>query len=181
MPGRREAGRTRAAALSGIVMRATTACAAGAPPAAHAHAGRATTAPSATAGAGVPRRILAAQYLAVAEAGNRRLEIDFDGLERHDHSDLARAQGDLRDAAATEHLFDRRVLALTFPPAVERIVRALFWLNEVRAQLTTRAAASRTLAQLRGYEGQLTAANQPVEQAVGTIRKDLGLPPPDTS
>jgi hypothetical protein len=31
------------------------------------------------------------------------------------------------------------------------------------------------------YEPRLTAANAPVEQAVRIIRRQLGLPPPETS
>ena len=50
--------------------------------------------------------------------------------------------------------------------------------NEARARLTTAAAASTSLSQLHRYEPRLTAANQPVEEAVRVIRSQLGLPPP---
>jgi hypothetical protein len=124
---------------------------------------------------------MAARYLAIAVAGNRRLEIDFDGLAGPDRNDLTRARADLRDAAATERLFDRRLLAIAFPAPIERVARALVRQNEIRAALTTRAAMSRTLAQLRGFKARLSAANVPVEQAVRLIRRQLGLPPPETS
>lgn len=121
------------------------------------------------------------QYLAIAVAGNRHLERDFDGLRRADHSDLALARGYLRDAAATERLFDRRLLSVPLPPPVEAIARLLVSANESRARLADRAAASASLGQLRAYEPALAAANAPVEDAVRVIRSMLGLPPPQTS
>jgi hypothetical protein len=121
------------------------------------------------------------QYLAIAVAGNRHLEHDFDGLRHADHSDLALARGYLRDAAATERLFDRRLLRLSLSAPVEAIARSLVSANESRARLADKAAASASLAQLRGYEPALTAANVPVEDAVRVIRSMLGLPPPETS
>jgi hypothetical protein len=124
--------------------------------------------------------VLARRYLAIAVAGNRHLERDFDGL-RAAHGDLALARAYLRDAAATERLFDRRLLRLSLPASVEVIARLLVSANEVRARLSDQAAASTSFAQLRGYEPRLTAANAPVEDAVRVIRDMLGLPPPATS
>jgi len=126
------------------------------------------------------RRALAARYLVIAEAGNRRLEIDFDGLEELGNRHLAAAEADLRDAAATERLFDRRLIAMTLPPALETIAHTLFGVNESRASLTLRAAASTSPAELARYRPQLDAANGPVERAVRMLRRLLGLPPPDT-
>jgi hypothetical protein len=84
--------------------------------------------------------------------------------------------------AATERLFDQRLMAIGFPPATEATARTLFRLNQSRARLTAAAAAAATsLDQLRVYERMVTAANAPVENAVRTIRRQLGLPPPETS
>jgi hypothetical protein len=126
------------------------------------------------------RRALGARYLVIARAGNRRLDADFDPLEERDRNDLARAKADLRDAAATERLFDHRLLRIVFPPATERVARGLYRVNEARARLTTTAAASTSLRRLHAYEPPLDAANRPVEQAVRAIRRQLGLPPPPT-
>ena len=65
--------------------------------------------------------------------------------------------------------------------ATETVARLLVTTNEARARLTTAAAASTSLSQLHRYEPRLTAANQPVEEAVRVIRSQLGLPPPETS
>ena len=127
------------------------------------------------------RHQLAARYLAIAQAGNRHLERDFDSLAGRDHGDLARARADLRDAAATERLFDRRLLEIPLPPAIERVARALYRINQVRAQLTYGASFATTLAFLHSYEPSLGAANVAVERFVRAIRSQLGLPPPDTS
>jgi hypothetical protein len=117
----------------------------------------------------------------IARAGNRRLDADFDPLEQRDRNDLARAKADLRDAVATERLFDRRLLQIVFPSETERVAHDLYRVNQARAMLTAAAAASMSLRQLHAYEPRLDAANRPVEQAVRTIRRQLGLPPPPAS
>jgi hypothetical protein len=131
--------------------------------------------------AGVPRSVLAAQYLAIARPANKRLDRDFDGLEDASRDDLPAAAADLRDAAATELAFDRQLLRLELPPAEETIARLMVSANESRARLSERAAASPTLVDLDRFLARLTAANAPVEEAVIVIRGQLGLPPPDTS
>jgi hypothetical protein len=160
-------------------------CAAGRPgpaPRASAHAAASSRPAASGIATGARRRALAAQYLRIAQAGNRRLEIDFDGLRGPDRRDLAAARADLRDAAATERLFDRRLMAIAFPAATEAAARALFRLNQSRARLTAAAAAAATsLGQLRAYDRIVAAANAPVESAVRAIRRQLGLPPPETS
>lgn len=176
-------GRGRAlpcAAAAALVM--LTGCASSAPsaPVSSVHAA-ASLSPSGRPATGAARQALAARYLAIAVAGNRRLEIDFDRLDGRDRSDLAAARADLRDAAATESLFDHRLAGIAFPASTEEIVRLLITSNQARSRLTLAAAGSASLAQLRGYERQLTAANGPVEDAVTVIRSQLGLPPPDTS
>ena len=93
-------------------------------PATPAHASTAPTAHSALTGA--QRRALAARYLAIAKAGNRRLEEEFGALHGRDRHNLAAAHRDLREAAATERLFDQRLMGITFPPQTERIAEFLY-------------------------------------------------------
>ena len=131
--------------------------------------------------AAASRNVLAAQYLVIARAGNERLEDDFDPLEGRDRNRLAATKADLRDAAATERLFDRRLLRIKFPPNIERVARELYRINQTRAKLTAAVAESTSLHSLHAYEPVLDAANVPVERAVDTIRRQLGLPPADTS
>jgi hypothetical protein len=139
----------------------------------------ASTAPAALSAAG--RRALAARYLAIAQPANHQLDHDFDGLKDHEGDNLAAAEADLRAAVATERRFDRQLIAITFPPPTEPIVRLLYTANQARAVLSMTAAAAMSLRQLRGYQTRLDAANEPVEEAVQVIRSQLGLPPPDTS
>jgi uncharacterized protein YbjT (DUF2867 family) len=120
-------------------------------------------------------------YLRIAEPANGRLEIDFDRLAGPDRAHLASAQGDLRDAASTERMFDRDVLTLSLPPAVEVTARDLVRANESRARLTLAFSADHSLQQLGHDEKILTAANGAVEEAVRSVRRQLGLPPPSTS
>lgn len=138
---------------------------------------------SASSSAGPAAPVMAhpgAAYLTIAVAGNKRLDTDFDRLHGPDQGDLAAAQRDLRDIAATEHLFDKRLAVLALPPRPAAWARKLISANEARAALTRQAAASATPAELAGCQQRLTAANVSVEQAVRAIRADLGLPAPDS-
>lgn len=146
-----------------------------------AHESASRTAANSGHGIGSARHALGARYLLIARAGNRRLNADFDPLAGRDRNDLGRARADLRDAAATERLFDRGLLRIVFPSDTERVAQDLYRVNQARASLTTAAAASTSLRRLHTYERQQDAANRPVEQAVRTIRRQLGLPPPPTS
>ena len=126
-------------------------------------------------------RALAAQYLVIANAGNQRLEAELDPLAGRDRNNLARARADLSDAAATERLFDSRLLRIAFPPAIEQTARELYRANQTRATLTAAAATATTLQGVHSYEPLLAEDNAAVERPVRTIRRQLGLPPPDTS
>lgn len=152
-------------------------------PAKPASPGKPAASHSAVAGlaVGAQRKALAARYLAVAQAGNNRLEVEFDRLREADRIRLAAAHRDLREIAATERSFDRRLLSLPLPGASERIARFLYWVNQARASMTAAAASSPSLARLHADERRLTEANKPVEQAVAILRSQLGLPPPETS
>jgi hypothetical protein len=182
IPAMAGSGRARqgAAALGCCAGLVAAGCAAGTHPATV----RDSTPPAARGGTlatGPARRALAAEYLAIARPGNRGLESAFDPLKDRDKNDLAAAKADLRRAARVERTFDRRLLRIRFPPATEAVARTLYRVNEARARLTTAAAASTSLRQLHAYQPGLDAANRPVEQAVRTIRRQLGLPPPPTS
>lgn len=123
----------------------------------------------------------AARYSAIAKIGNAGLEVAFTALDGPDKNNLAAARSDLDRAAATERTFDRGLLAIPLPPAIEATARAVVGVNEARANLATMAAASETLEQLRGYDPRLSAANDAVVRQVRILRSQLGLPPPETS
>lgn len=130
---------------------------------------------------GAARRALAARYLAIAKAGNRGLDTAFSRLNGTDRHSLAASAVDLRHAAAIERTFDRQLRRIVFPGQTETTAEFLVYVNQERAALTSKAAQSRSLSQLRAYERRMAAANRPVEQAVGIIRHELGLPPPAAS
>ena len=145
-------------------------------------AGCASSPPSGPpAGPPAATKALAARYLAIAQPANHQLDHEFDGLKDNEKDNLAAARADLRAAAATERRFDRQLMAITFPPPTEPIVRLLYRVNQARAALTSTAAGATSLRQLRGCQRRLDAANGPVEDAVRVIRDQLGLPPPTTS
>lgn len=109
----------------------------------------------------------------------RCLLADLDPLEARDRDNLLRARADLRDATVTERLFDR--LAIQFSSETGQVARRVYRVSQVGATLTAAAAVPTSLHWLHSYEPSLDAANGPVEQAVGTIRRLLGPPPPAAS
>jgi hypothetical protein len=127
------------------------------------------------------RKALAAKYLAIAQPANHSLDVENDGYSDAEHDDLAHARKDLLDETATEAQFDRQLLAIRFPAAVEQQVQALVAANKTRIQLTQRQARAATLASLRAFDSQHKAADDAVEAPVRQIRHLLGLPPPATS
>jgi hypothetical protein len=126
-------------------------------------------------------RALAARYLVIASAGNRRLDADFGRLHGPDGRDAAADRAALRDIAATERTFDQKLAAIAFPPGIQNAARSLISQNQSRAALTAAAAGLSSVSQIQAVEPLLTAANGPVEAAVKVIRSKVGLPPPATS
>lgn len=126
-------------------------------------------------------KALASRYLAIAVPANHRLDSEVDGFTRHEHTDLAVAERDLRAEAATERWFDQRLAKIPFSPGSAGPARALIRANQNRAELTGRQARSATITALQSFTGRHRAADAAVEVQVRVIRRALGLPPPSNS
>jgi hypothetical protein len=137
--------------------------------------------PGASSGPSASLRSLGADYLAIAEPANHRLDVEVDAYADNAHRHLAAAENALRAEAATERHFDRQLAAISFPPAIEVTARALIRVNEIRARLTVKQAAARSIPALLSFTTTHNAANAELEAQVRVIRSELGLPPPSTS
>ncbi len=126
-------------------------------------------------------KALARKYLAVATPANHRLDTANDGFTESEHSDLAAAQADLKSEAATEHWFDRHLAKISFPPAIEAIVRSLIEANQNRIRLTDIQSKSGSLSQLKSFDEAHRGTDEAVENEVKLLRKALRLPPPSDS
>jgi hypothetical protein len=137
---------------------------------------------SAGAGPGPGRpRALGSAYLALAQPANRRLDAEVDRFTDHEHRDLAAAEAALRAEAATERRFDQLLRELRFPPRIAPSARALIRVNQRRAALAQRQASSSSVAGLVSFTRLHLAADAAVEAQVRILRRDLGLPPPESS
>lgn len=145
----------------------------------NAHAQR--TAAGSPANTGSDINALAADYLAIALPANHRLDTEVDGYTDHEHDNLAAAESALRAEAATERRFDRLLIKIPFPPRIAATARALVRANQSRAELTMRQARSSSIPALLSFTTRHKAADAAVEAQVRIIRRDLGLPPPETS
>ena len=130
---------------------------------------------------GTGTKELAAAYMAIARPANHRLEIEVNSYNDHARHYLARAEADLREEAATERWFDRRLLKIAFPSAIAAAARALVRVNDQRIALTTEQARAMTVAALLAFNARHRAADAAVEAQVRIIRKQLDLPPPGNS
>jgi hypothetical protein len=144
-------------------------------------AGQRSPRPAGLATSATDRRALAAAYLRIAKPANDRLEVEVDGFNERQRDDLAAARADLRAEAATERRFDRRLLRIGFPARIAATARWLVLVNQNRIALTDLQARAPSLAAVRSLDGRHKAADTAVEVQVRIIRRDLGLPPPDTS
>lgn len=124
---------------------------------------------------------LARRYLAIAVPANRQLDDEVDSYADHEHDNLPIAEAELRKEIATERRFDQQLLKIPFPTPLAAIATALVGANNQRIALTTRQARAATLAELVAFDQRHKGADAAVEVQVRSIRKALGLPPPDTS
>jgi hypothetical protein len=164
------------ALLAGLCLAGLAGCASTAQQSVHARSSRS----DGSYGTLAQRRALAVRYLAIAKAGNHHLDVAFGRFNGRDRHHLAAAEADLRSAAATEQLFDRRLLAIPLPPGIEFVARELVAVNQQRIALTLAAARSSSLRQLNALRPRLEAVNGPVAEGSAVIRAQLGLPPPPT-
>lgn len=141
----------------------------------------AASSPVTTGISGAELRGLARQYLKIATPANHLLDVENDGYGDNEHDNLAAARKDLLGEIATEHTFDRQILAIRFPAAIEAVARKLVTSNNARVALTAQQARSTSLAQLRSFDKRHAAANAGLEDEVRQIRVLLRLPPPSTS
>lgn len=126
-------------------------------------------------------KALAAAYMAIAIPANHRLDKEVDAYKDHARDDLAIAEADLREEAATERWFDQRLLKIAFPPAIAATAKALVRVNDQRIALTTRQARAMTISELLAFNARHRAADAVVEAQVRIMRRQLGLPPPENS
>jgi hypothetical protein len=137
--------------------------------------------PRSSASENVSLTSLGARYLAIAEPANHRLDVEVEAYADNSHHNLAAAEKALRAEAATERKFDRQLAAISFPPAIAATARALIRVNEIRARLTLKQAAAHSIPALLSFTATNNAANAELEAQVRVIRRELGLPPPETS
>jgi hypothetical protein len=126
-------------------------------------------------------KALAADYLAIARPANMRLDVAEDGYDDNARAHLAAAESALRAQAATERWFDTQLLKIPFPARLAAIARALVRQNQWRINLTDTQAGARSVAALLSYTSLHKAADAAVEAQVRLIRRDLGLPSPQSS
>jgi hypothetical protein len=127
------------------------------------------------------KKALAAAYMAIALPANHRLDKEVNSYNDHARDDLAIAETDLREEAATERWFDRRLLKIAFPSTIAVTADALVRVNSKRIALTTEQARAMTISELLAFNARHRAADAAVEIQVRIIRRQLGLPPPDNS
>jgi hypothetical protein len=121
--------------------------------------------------------MLASHYMAIANPVSQQLNTDAAAYTANEGHNLAAAEAALTAAAASEHAFDTSLAAMTFPPTVAPIAKALIRAEQARAKLTAVQARSSSLTQLRSLNHQVQVASAAAQTEMTLISKALDSPP----
>jgi hypothetical protein len=116
---------------------------------------------------------LTSQYLAATTPASEQLSVDVIAYTDSETRDLAAAEAALTAEMATENAFDASLAAITFPPAIASLAKALIRANQALASLTAEQARSSTLTQLRSYNDRVQADSTAVRSKMTLILKAL--------
>jgi len=123
-------------------------------------------------------QMLTSQYMAIMTPASQQLATDMAAYTANEGRNLTAAETALTAEVMSEHAFDTNLAAITFPPAMAPIAKALVQANQARAKLTAEQAQSSSLTQLRSFNHQVQLASAAVQTEMKFIRKALDSPPP---
>jgi len=122
-------------------------------------------------------QMLASQYMAIMTPASQQLNTDLAAYTASESRNLAGAEAALTAEVTSEHAFDTSLAAITFPPAIAPIAKALVQANQARAELTAEQARSSSLTQLRSFNRRVQVAGAAVQTEMTLIGKALDSPP----
>jgi hypothetical protein len=122
-------------------------------------------------------QMLASQYMAIMTPASQQLNTDLAAYTASESRNLAEAEAALTAEVTSEHAFDTSLAAITFPPAIAPIAKALVQANQARAELTAEQARSSSLTQLRSFNRRVQVAGAAVQTEMTLIGKALDSPP----
>jgi hypothetical protein len=122
-------------------------------------------------------QMLASQYMAIMNPASQQLNTDMAAYTASEKHNLAEAEAALTAEVISERAFDTSLAAITFPPAIAPIAKALVRANQARAGLTAQQARSSSLTQLRSFNRRVQVAGAAVQTEMTLIGKALDSPP----
>jgi hypothetical protein len=123
-------------------------------------------------------QMVASEYMAIMTPATQQLNTDMAAYTASEKHNLAGAEAALTAEVTSERAFDTSLAAITFPPAIAPIAKALIRANQARAELTAEQARSSTLTRLRSFNPRVRVASAAVQTEMKLIRQALDSPPP---
>jgi hypothetical protein len=118
-------------------------------------------------------QMLTSQYMAIMTPASQQLNADAAAYAASEKHDLAEAEAALTAEVTSERSFDTGLAAITFPPAIAPIAKALVQANQACATLTAEQARSTSLTQLRSFNRRVRVADTAAATEMTLIRKAL--------
>lgn len=103
------------------------------------------------------------EYTGILTPASQQLSVDAAAYTASEGHNLAAAEAALTAEVTSEHAFDTSLEAVTFPPPIAAMAKALVQADEARAKLTAEQAASSSLTQLRSFNDRVQAASAAVQ------------------
>jgi hypothetical protein len=119
---------------------------------------------------------LAAEYKAVLDPAAQQMNVATVAYTADETHNLAAAEAALTSQVTTEQAFDTSLAAITFPPAMTPIARAIINADQALATLTAKQAKATTLARMRSYNPRIQADTAVVETQMNLLLKAIDVP-----
>jgi hypothetical protein len=122
-------------------------------------------------------QMLVSQYDTITVPAVQQLNTDVSAYTASQRHHLRAARAALSAEITLENALGASLARFPFPPAVAPEAARLIEANQARARLTAQAARSASLARLRSFSNQLTAASVTVEAQLQLTRRALQARP----
>jgi hypothetical protein len=119
---------------------------------------------------------LNSRYKSFADPVIQQVNADVADYTTNEMHNLAVAEAGLRAEVTTERLFASSLAKFPFPPSVAPKAMLLIRAIQAQAKLTADQARSSSLAQMRSFNGRVSAAGGVVRADLTLVRKTLAKP-----
>lgn len=122
------------------------------------------------------QQMLTSEYMTIMTPASEQLNADMAAYTASDKHHLTAAEAALSAEATTQHTFDTSLAAVTFPPAITPIARALIRAGQARVVLLDEQVKASSLTRLRSFDQRDQAATAAVGKEMALLRAAIAAP-----